>query len=168
VGIQAVKTSTYRPQFPNPPTRLFWKMPFEFISPLSLEECAKRLEMAVSQEYNYAGRRGVRSYGIAAETILFYLWQLSPLGKGWVFGNLKGLASGETLVIGEIGVDYGILIRPLLLGVILFIFMLQSPTPINYLVFLIAMIVVWTVIVVISFQSLRSSLLAFLRTRLRD
>src|SRR5262245_52190467 len=67
--------TTQRAQFPNPPTKLLWKTPFELVVPLPLEECAKRLEAATSGETFYASRRGIRIYPLNSETLLFYLWQ---------------------------------------------------------------------------------------------
>jgi hypothetical protein len=88
------------------PEMLLWEIPFEFISPLSLDECSSRIHDINAHKPFLASRRKVFLSSIEPHKILFHLSEPGgKLGDGWAVGYLEESADAQTIVTGNVGIS---------------------------------------------------------------
>jgi hypothetical protein len=87
------------------PDRLVWAIPFEFVSPLSLDDCSALIE-AIKSPYNK-----IYLSSVEQKKTLFHVSQQGfKAPEAWAVGNLEALAEGHTRVSGKIGIEPSFLI----------------------------------------------------------
>ena len=88
------------------PAMLLWETAFEFRSPLSLDECASRIQDINSSKRSPRARRKVFLSSVEENKLLFHLSQPGTRGSGgWAVGYLEGLSEGSTLITGKAGMS---------------------------------------------------------------
>ena len=88
------------------PDMLLWEVAFEFVSPLSLDECSSRLQAINTDKVFLSPTRKAFLSSVESHRILFHLSEPGGrLGEGWAVGYLEGLSEDSTQVSGKVGIS---------------------------------------------------------------
>ncbi|HEX2906948.1 MAG TPA: hypothetical protein VHO69_08815 [Phototrophicaceae bacterium] len=147
----------------NAPDILVWEIPFEFISPFSVDECCERLQDIKPEKSFNTRNMTIWLASIDSQNVSFQLAEAGGrLNDTWAMGDLEMLPDATTRIRGKVGRSPEIIFLFLGLGVMFLVLipvMLKSVTGLLFVILVIGCI---SALIYYGFKSSRENLLRYI------
>jgi hypothetical protein len=151
------------------PGMLLWEISFEFVSPLSLDECSSCIEAINANNPFLSETRKLFLSSVEQHKILFHLSE--PAIKsvdGWAVGYLEELPDGNTCVSGKVGVAPEIIILLGMFGIMGLVLLPTALSSIRAFLFVVTVVGLILLVIVLVIRHTRSKLIDQLLNLLGD